>query len=61
VVQLADGSAIQHTATNGDTWLIEEILKHRGQAVIVAPGELRNKLHARALQLRELIARVPVA
>lgn len=61
VKRLVDGSALQHLATAGDTWLIEEILKYRGQAVVTAPGELRDAIASRAGELRELLACVPVA
>jgi proteasome accessory factor C len=59
--QLTDGSAIWHTATNGDSWMIEEILAYRGQAMVTAPADLRQRVAERASELRELIARVPVA
>ncbi len=61
VKRLVDGSALQHVATAGDTWLLEEILKYRGQAVVVKPSELREKVAARAGELRELLSCVPVA
>ncbi|MCB0879806.1 MAG: WYL domain-containing protein [Thermoleophilia bacterium] len=61
VKRLVDGSALQHLATAGDTWLIEEILKYRGQAVVTAPSELRDAIASRAGELRELLACVPVA
>jgi proteasome accessory factor C len=61
IKRLVDGSALQHTATAGDTWLVEEILKYRGQAVVTAPSELRDQIAARAGELRTVLARVPVA
>lgn len=61
VKRLVDGSALQHLAISGDTWLIEEILKYRGQAVVAAPSDLRQSIAARAGELRDLIERVPVA
>jgi proteasome accessory factor C len=61
VKRLVDGSALQHTATAGDTWLLEEILKYRGQAVVTAPAEMRATVAARAGELRELLGLVPVA
>jgi proteasome accessory factor C len=60
VKRLVDGSALQHLAIAGDTWLVEEILKYRGQAAVHAPGELRETIAARAGELRELLGRVPV-
>jgi proteasome accessory factor C len=59
--RLVDGSALQRVATAGDTWLLEEILKYRGQATVVTPGDLRERIAARAGELRELLVRVPAA
>jgi proteasome accessory factor C len=59
--RLADGSAMWHTATNGDSWLIEEILTYRGRAVVTAPADLRARIAERASELRETMQRVPVA
>ncbi|MCW2950336.1 MAG: transcriptional regulator protein-like protein [Thermoleophilia bacterium] len=59
--QLADGSAIWHTATNGDSWLIEEILTYRGRAVVTAPADLRRRVAERARELRSVMHLVPVA
>jgi proteasome accessory factor C len=59
--RLVDGSALQRVATAGDTWLLEEILKYRGQATVVTPGDLRERIAARAGELRALLTRVPVA
>jgi proteasome accessory factor BC len=61
VKRLVDGSALQQLATAGDTWLVEEILKYRGQAVVTSPIELREQLATRAGELRKLLGRVPVA
>lgn len=61
VKRLVDGSAVSHVATSGDTWLLEEILKYRGQAVITAPSSLRETVATRAGELRSLLSRVPVA
>lgn len=58
--QLTDGAAIWHTATNGDSWMIEEILGYRGQAMVTAPADLRDRVATRAQELRELVALVPV-
>ncbi|MCW2925676.1 MAG: hypothetical protein JWM98_3080 [Thermoleophilia bacterium] len=59
--RLVDGSALQRVATAGDTWLVEEILKYRGQATVTSPAALRERIAARAGELRELVERVPVA
>jgi len=59
--RLTDGSALQRTPSAGDTWLVEEILKYRGQAMVTAPADLRERIAVRAGELRELLARVPVS
>jgi proteasome accessory factor C len=61
VKRLVDGSAVSHVATSGDTWLLEEILKYRGQAVVTTPASLRETVATRAGELRSLLSRVPVA
>ncbi len=61
VKRLVDGSAVLHVATSGDTWLLEEILKYRGQAVVTTPAGLRETVATRAGELRSLLSRVPVA
>ena len=57
---LKDGSAVLRLATAGDQWLIEEILKYRGQATVVAPDDLRARVAARAGKLLKELNRVPV-
>ena len=59
--RLVDGSAAWRTATNGDTWLVEEILSYRGRAIVTGPADLRARIAQRAKELRELVARVPVS
>ncbi|MCW2961757.1 MAG: transcriptional regulator protein-like protein [Thermoleophilia bacterium] len=61
VARLIDESALQTIATAGDTWLVEEILKYRGQAMVTHPVDLRDRIATRAGELRGLLARVPVA
>jgi proteasome accessory factor C len=58
--RLVDGSAVYDIATAGDTWLVEEVLKYRGQATVLAPEALREKIAVRAHELRDELCRVPV-
>jgi predicted DNA-binding transcriptional regulator YafY len=59
---LADGSAVRETPA-GEDWLIGEILSFRGEAVVLAPAELRKSVATRAKELaRELnVSRVAAA
>ncbi|MBA2358939.1 MAG: WYL domain-containing protein [Actinobacteria bacterium] len=52
---LADGAAIAETAVGSPEWLIGEILSFRGEAVVLEPEDLRQRIAARAAELmREL-------
>jgi predicted DNA-binding transcriptional regulator YafY len=52
---LADGSAVSELAVGSADWLASEVLADRGQAVVIAPGELRRHVARRAHALgREL-------
>lgn len=55
-----DGSAVVQVAAATEQWLIEEILKYRGLATIVAPAELRERVSERAAHLAEAVADAPV-
>ncbi len=59
-VRLADGSALLDLATAGDQWLIEEILKYRGMATVVAPIDVRETIAQRSRALREQLVGMPV-
>jgi proteasome accessory factor BC len=59
---LADGSAVRETPA-GEEWLVGEILSYRGEAVVLAPADLRKRVATRAKELaRELnLSRVTAA
>jgi predicted DNA-binding transcriptional regulator YafY len=53
--RLADGSAVADRPVGSLEWLIGEILSYRGEAIVLEPAELRNKIAARAHEVqREL-------
>src|SRR5438477_172602 len=49
--KLADGSALREIPVGSDEWLESEILSKRGEAVVLDPPELRERIAARALAL----------
>jgi predicted DNA-binding transcriptional regulator YafY len=54
---LADGAALAETPVGSDEWLIGEIFSHRGEAVVLEPADLRQRVGERAAELmRELRA-----
>jgi proteasome accessory factor C len=54
--RLVDGSATLRLATAGDQWLMEEILKYRGKAVVIEPADLRERIAARSRELAASVA-----
>jgi proteasome accessory factor C len=58
---LTDGSALVTVTAASDSWLVEEILKYRGLATLVSPGELRSLVQERAAALMDEMLKVPVA
>lgn len=53
--RLADGSAINEEKVGSPEWLVGEILRYRGEAVLLEPPELRRRIAGRARTLaREL-------
>lgn len=58
--ELVDGSALLEVAAATDQWLIEEILKYRGHATVVAPDDIRARVVNRTAELTEELHRVPV-
>jgi len=48
---LADGSALNESKVGSDEWLVGEILRFRGEAVLLEPPELRARIAARASSL----------
>lgn len=59
-IELADGSAVAVTPVGSPDWLVQEVLAHRGDAVVVEPADLRELVAKRAGELvKELgLARV---
>ena len=54
-VPLADGAAVSERAVGSPEWLVGEVLSFRGEAVVLEPKELRERVAARARELdREL-------
>jgi proteasome accessory factor BC len=58
---LIDGSALLRTAASGDAWLIEEVLKYRGEAEVLEPADMRERVAERARALADELTRVPVS
>jgi proteasome accessory factor BC len=48
---LADGSALAETAVGSPEWLVCEIFYHRGEAVVLEPADLRDRIAERAREL----------
>jgi proteasome accessory factor C len=48
---LADGSAINEAKVGSEEWLIGEILRYRGEAILLGPPELRKRIAERAKAL----------
>ncbi|HSC93216.1 MAG TPA: WYL domain-containing protein [Gaiellaceae bacterium] len=52
---LADGAALDDRAVGSPEWLVGEVFAHRGEAVVLEPPDLRERIAARARELaREL-------
>ena len=50
---LADGKALEDMRVGGVDWLVGEILSYRGEAVVLAPEDLRTVVATRARALRD--------
>ncbi len=48
---LKDGTALSEVQAGSREWLIGEILSHRGEAVLLAPEDLRAAVATRAREL----------
>jgi predicted DNA-binding transcriptional regulator YafY len=48
---LADGTALREVSVGSDEWLEGEVLALRGEAVLLAPAELRKSVAARTKAL----------
>jgi proteasome accessory factor BC len=56
--QLRDGSATAEQKVGGPEWLVGEILRFRGEAVVIEPSDLRRSVARRA---RELLSELKLA
>ena len=50
-VELSDGSTLAITPVGSPDWLVQEVLAHRGEAVVVEPADLRALVAQRAGEL----------
>lgn len=50
-IELTDGSALAVTPVGSPDWLVQEVLAHRGEAVVVEPDDLRELVARRAGEL----------
>jgi proteasome accessory factor C len=57
VVMLADGSALATVSYGSRSWLVPEILKHRGEAVVIDPPQLRQAVRKAASRLQRSLRR----
>lgn len=57
--QLVDGAALEETAVGSADWLIGEVLSYRGEAVVLEPADLRERIAQRAGELLALPAPQP--
>ena len=53
--RLADGSALAETAVGSAEWLVGEVFSHRGEAVVLAPDDLRSRIAERAAELADVL------
>jgi predicted DNA-binding transcriptional regulator YafY len=52
---LADGAAIEEAPVGSPEWLVAEVFSHLGEAVVLEPRDLRQRIATRARELaREL-------
>jgi proteasome accessory factor BC len=59
--ELVDGSGLRERPVGSEDWLVGEILSLRGEAVLLEPAALRERIAARAAELRELLRVAPAA
>ena len=50
-IELSDGGALAVTPVGSSDWLVQEILSHRGEAVVIEPADLRALVAKRAGEL----------
>ena len=51
--ELADGSAVAEEKVGSSEWLVSEILRFRGEAVVIEPEDLRRLVARRARELTQ--------
>ena len=56
---LVDGAALSERAVGSAEWLIGEVLSFRGEAAVLEPAELRERVAARARELQQALRRTP--
>ena len=54
---LVDGAALEEAPVGSADWLVGEILSYRGEAVVLAPADLRERVAERARELTGALAR----
>jgi predicted DNA-binding transcriptional regulator YafY len=59
VTMLADGSALALVSYGSLSWLVPEILKHRGEAEVLDPPHLRGQVGGAASKLQRALSRAP--
>ncbi len=59
--RLTDGAAVEDLRVGTSDWLVGEILSFRGEAVVLAPEDLRSLVAARARELAAELASPPPA
>ncbi|CAB4696226.1 MAG: WYL domain-containing protein [Actinobacteria bacterium] len=57
---LVDGSALSERAVGSADWLVGEVLSYRGEAVVLEPADLRERVAVRAAELESEL-RAPTA
>jgi proteasome accessory factor BC len=56
---LVDGAALSERAVGSPEWLVGEVVSYRGEAVVLAPPDLRMRVADRARELERLFRRAP--
>jgi proteasome accessory factor C len=57
---LADGAALSEAPVGSPDWLVGEIFSYRGEAVVLAPEDLRTRIAVRARELAAELELAPV-
>jgi predicted DNA-binding transcriptional regulator YafY len=54
VEELSDGAVVVELSFAGEDWLVREVLKEAGDAVVLEPDDAREAAHAAVVRLTEL-------